>query len=75
MGSGSSSPKVRQDSGVKQSPKQNGHAADENGAENGGVPQVDSRLPYNFRDLYTLKNYWKTIRRNEKDCAKVILAK
>lgn len=39
------------------------------------VPEVDSRLPYNFRDLYTLKNYWKTVRRNEKDCAKSIFAK
>ena len=32
---------------------------------------VDSRLPCsNFRELFTLKNYWKTIRRNEKVCSK-----
>uniref|UniRef100_A0A915PGG8 GLOBIN domain-containing protein n=1 Tax=Meloidogyne floridensis TaxID=298350 RepID=A0A915PGG8_9BILA len=29
--------------------------------------KVDSRLPFNeFRELFTLKNYWKTIRRNDK---------
>ncbi|VDL70556.1 unnamed protein product [Nippostrongylus brasiliensis] len=40
------------------------------------APTVDSRLPYpNFRELFTLKNYWKTIRRNEKDCGKMLLAK
>ncbi|VDM80294.1 unnamed protein product [Strongylus vulgaris] len=40
------------------------------------APTVDSRLPYpNFRELFTLKNYWKTIRRNDKDCGKMMLAK
>uniref|UniRef100_A0A1I7XHX6 GLOBIN domain-containing protein n=1 Tax=Heterorhabditis bacteriophora TaxID=37862 RepID=A0A1I7XHX6_HETBA len=40
------------------------------------APTVDSRLPYpNFRELFTLKNYWKTVRRNDKDCGKMLLAK
>ncbi|VDO56664.1 unnamed protein product [Haemonchus placei] len=40
------------------------------------APTVDSRLPYpNFRELFTLKNYWKTIRRNEKDSGKLLLAR
>ncbi len=35
---------------------------------------TDSRLPYpNFRDLFTLKNYWKTIRRNDKQCAVILM--
>ncbi|CAD6186702.1 unnamed protein product [Caenorhabditis auriculariae] len=39
-------------------------------------PQLDARLPYpNFRELFTLKNYWKTVRRNDKDCGKFMLAK
>lgn len=37
--------------------------------------KCDPRLPYaNFRELFTLKNYWKTIRRNDKDCAKTMFA-
>ncbi|KAL3984596.1 Globin family protein [Acanthocheilonema viteae] len=44
--------------------------------ENGEQQKVDPRLPYpNFRELFTLKNYWKTVRRNERDCAKMIFAK
>ncbi|PIO77781.1 globin [Teladorsagia circumcincta] len=40
------------------------------------APTVDSRLPYpNFRELFTLKNYWKTIRRTEKESGKILLAK
>ncbi|VDO93679.1 unnamed protein product [Heligmosomoides polygyrus] len=40
------------------------------------APTVDSRLPYpNFRELFTLKNYWKTIRRTDKECGKTMLAK
>lgn len=69
MGAGSSSPKPRVDT-VPDTKKANAAAE-----ENDSPPQVDTRLPYNFRDLYTLKNYWKTVRRNEKDCAKVMLAK
>lgn len=39
-------------------------------------PDVDKRLPFQqFRDLYTLKNYWKTIQRNEKLCKKIIFSK
>ncbi|ULT86865.1 hypothetical protein L3Y34_006530 [Caenorhabditis briggsae] len=40
------------------------------------TPQLDIRLPYpHFRELFTMKNFWKTVRRNEKDCGKVMLAK
>lgn len=39
-------------------------------------PEVDKRLPFqDFRDLFTLKNYWKTVQRNEKICKKTIFAK
>ncbi|KAE9548473.1 hypothetical protein FO519_008316 [Halicephalobus sp. NKZ332] len=32
-------------------------------------PEVDKRLPFGeFRDLYNLKNYWKTVQRNSKTC-------
>lgn len=35
---------------------------------------VDSRLPFvEFRELFTLKNYWKTIRRNDQQCAKIMM--
>ena len=38
--------------------------------------EFDTRLPYsNFRDLFTLKNYWKVVRRNERGCGKSLLAK
>lgn len=40
------------------------------------TPTVDSRLPYpNFRELYTLKNYWKTVKRNDSECAKQMVAR
>ncbi|KJH43422.1 globin [Dictyocaulus viviparus] len=40
------------------------------------APSVDSRLPYpNFRELFTLKNYWKSVRRNDKECGKLLLSK
>ncbi|CAL2044300.1 unnamed protein product [Caenorhabditis brenneri] len=40
------------------------------------TPQLDIRLPYpNFRELFTMKNYWKTVRRNEKECGKFMFAK
>lgn len=46
------------------------------GAESDEQQRVDPLLPYpNFRELFTLKNYWKTIRRNERDCAKIIFAR
>ena len=36
--------------------------------------KLDARLPYSgFRDFFTLKNYWKTVRRNEKGCAMRLL--
>ena len=39
-------------------------------------PDVDKRLPYTeFRDLYTLKNYWKTVQRNAKDCRVALFSK
>uniref|UniRef100_A0AC35FQK5 Globin n=1 Tax=Panagrolaimus sp. PS1159 TaxID=55785 RepID=A0AC35FQK5_9BILA len=39
-------------------------------------PELDKRLPFQqFRDLYTLKNYWKTIQRNEKQSQKLIFSK
>ncbi|VDM38824.1 unnamed protein product [Toxocara canis] len=45
-------------------------------AEESNEQKCDPRLPYpNFRELFTLKNYWKTVRRNEKDCGKTMLAK
>lgn len=32
---------------------------------------IDNRLPFlQFRELYTLKNYFKTVRRYEDTCAK-----
>lgn len=45
-----------------------------------GPPQekikMDSRLPYtDFRELFTLKNYWKTVRRNDVICGKTMLHK
>lgn len=31
------------------------------------TPQYDSRLPFsNFRELYTMKNFWKAVKRGEK---------
>lgn len=38
--------------------------------------EFDSRLPYsNFRDLFTLKNYWKVVRRSERESGKALVAK
>ena len=38
--------------------------------------KVDSRLPFSdFRELFTLKNYWKTVRRNDTQCAKTMAYK
>ncbi|CAJ0582510.1 unnamed protein product, partial [Mesorhabditis spiculigera] len=62
MGSGSSSAK-------KAPPKE------EKPPEAEQPPQTDPRLPYaNFREVFTLKNFWKTIRRNDKECAKKMFA-
>ena len=48
-------------------------AAEEAGKE---PVKVDSRLPFNeFRELFTLKNYWKTVRRNDSICAKAMMYK
>ncbi|EYC26968.1 hypothetical protein Y032_0009g453 [Ancylostoma ceylanicum] len=64
--------------GAKQAPPPPA-AAPKGGADESPAaeaPTVDSRLPYpNFRELFTLKNYWKTIRRNDKDCGKMLLAR
>jgi hypothetical protein len=46
--------------------------------DDGGGPlqKVDSRLPFtNFKELFTLKNYWKTVRRNDQICAKTLMYK
>ncbi|VDD95711.1 unnamed protein product [Enterobius vermicularis] len=38
--------------------------------------EFDSCLPYtNFRDLFTLKNYWKVVRRNERESGKALVSK
>jgi hypothetical protein len=51
----------------------NGTAAAAN--EAGNAPTLDSRLPFaNYREAFTFKNYWKTIRRNEAECGKNLLA-
>lgn len=35
-------------------------------AGGGGNIQVDNRLPFtNYRDVFSLKNYWKSVRRKE----------
>ncbi|VDK41887.1 unnamed protein product [Gongylonema pulchrum] len=73
MGSGSSAPAPPRASHDLGKPAAGGGGgADENAADQ---QKVDARLPYaNFRELFTLKNYWKTVRRNERDCAKTMLA-
>jgi len=38
--------------------------------------QLDARLPFaNYREFFTLKNYWKAVGRREKECAKALLYK
>lgn len=38
--------------------------------------KIDDRLPYaNFRELFTVKNYWKTISRRMEICSKIFLFK
>jgi len=38
--------------------------------------QLDARLPFaNYREFFTLKNYWKAAGRREKECAKGLLYK
>ncbi|VDK55689.1 unnamed protein product [Anisakis simplex] len=67
MGSGSSAqaPRKRQSKSPAPPPP-----------EESSEPKCDPRLPYpNFRELFTLKNYWKTVRRNEKECGKMIMVK
>jgi hypothetical protein len=46
-------------------------------ADEGALAQkVDNRLPFtNFKELFTLKNYWKTVRRNDTNCSKTMLHK
>lgn len=57
----------------------NGKAIPKEIDENHGLkkpPEVDKRLPFvEFRDLYTLKNYWKTVQRNHKYCSNKLLFK
>ena len=37
---------------------------------------TDSRLPYQqYRDLFTLRNYWKTVQRNQDQCASAMMFK
>jgi hypothetical protein len=46
-----------------------------NAAETNAVPKLDSRLPFtNYRDFYSFKNYWKTIKRNDVECGKNMFA-
>uniref|UniRef100_A8NIL8 Uncharacterized protein n=1 Tax=Brugia malayi TaxID=6279 RepID=A8NIL8_BRUMA len=74
MGSGSSVP--AQSRNIAGGGNGGGGGGNEAGVENGEQQKVDPRLPYpNFRELFTLKNYWKTVRRNDRDCAKMIIAK
>ncbi|GMT11015.1 hypothetical protein PFISCL1PPCAC_28747, partial [Pristionchus fissidentatus] len=70
MGSGSSS------SG-RPSPAPAAAAAAKGGDQpEAAAPECDSRLPFsNFRELFTLKNYWKTVKRNDTQCGKTMLAK
>ncbi|KRY99702.1 hypothetical protein T11_15963 [Trichinella zimbabwensis] len=38
------------------------------------IPQLDKQLPFaNYREWYSLKNFWKTIQRNKDQCAKILL--
>ncbi|VDP07371.1 unnamed protein product [Soboliphyme baturini] len=38
------------------------------------LPAIDKRLPFtNYREWYSLKNYWKTVQRNKEKCAKLLL--
>jgi len=47
-----------------------------NTANEDAPKQLDSKLPFaNYREFYTLKNYWKAVGRKEKDCAKSMLYK
>ena len=35
---------------------------------------LDGRLPWaTYRELFTLRNYWKTVQRNKDHCAKLLL--
>uniref|UniRef100_A0A915DZB6 Globin family profile domain-containing protein n=1 Tax=Ditylenchus dipsaci TaxID=166011 RepID=A0A915DZB6_9BILA len=64
-------------------PQSNGKPA--TAAPNGAAPNgadaeanvvVDKRLPFSqFRELFTMKNYWKTVRRNDKQCSKTMFFK
>uniref|UniRef100_A0AC35UGX5 GLOBIN domain-containing protein n=1 Tax=Rhabditophanes sp. KR3021 TaxID=114890 RepID=A0AC35UGX5_9BILA len=54
----------------------NNNGPDKSNANDAGAPQtVDSRLPFSFRELYTLKNYYKAVRRTDKECGKAMLKK
>ncbi|CAD5223903.1 unnamed protein product [Bursaphelenchus okinawaensis] len=69
MGSGASKNKGRT---VRQlDPPPNEAAAKEN-----APPSLDTRIGFaSFRDFFTLKNYWKTVRRGEAECGKNLLAR
>lgn len=42
----------------------------------GPVKVLDKRVGMDcYRDFFTLKNFWKTVRRNEKDCGKALLSR
>lgn len=39
-------------------------------------PTTDNRLPFGqYRELFTLRNYWKTVQRNKDTCGKQMLQK
>jgi len=47
-----------------------------NGDMSANPPIPDKRLPFDsFRELFTLKNYWKTIKRNQDSCSKTFFMK
>lgn len=53
----------------------NQETAATHGNEANASPTLDARLPFsNYREFFTLKNYFKSIRRAEADCAKNMLA-
>ena len=47
------------------------------GAEDPSAPPTpDSRLPFaNYRELYTMKNFWKAVKRKEGPCSKQMFYK
>uniref|UniRef100_A0A7E4W3H9 GLOBIN domain-containing protein n=1 Tax=Panagrellus redivivus TaxID=6233 RepID=A0A7E4W3H9_PANRE len=73
MGAGASKNSAKGDSSKGKASNNNNNG---DVAEGSGPPPMDSRLPYSaFRDFYTLKNFWKTVQRAEKDARKNMFSK